>query len=292
MNNKALGKGLSALIPKRIEPENNTDKPMKRIIDIDIQQVHPSSYQPRQEFDAEKLQDLANSIREKGVIQPIVVRRNQQGRYELIAGERRWRAANLLKLNKIPAIIKDVDDEESMQLSLIENIQREDLNPVEQAQAYKKLIDKFGFTQERIAQTMGKARVTITNILRILKLPDEIREALKNNQLSFGHARALLEIENCQEQLAMAEKIIASEISVRELENLLKHRRSGQGPRHIKRSAEAYGLEPFIRNIEEHLQRVLGTKVRIHRARKRGRIEIEFYSHEDLERIVEVIQRQ
>ncbi|MFQ5681451.1 MAG: ParB/RepB/Spo0J family partition protein [Candidatus Omnitrophota bacterium] len=292
MNNKALGKGLSALIPKRIEPENNTDKPMKRIIDIDIQQVHPSSYQPRQEFDAEKLQDLANSIREKGVIQPIVVRRNQQGRYELIAGERRWRAANLLKLNKIPAIIKDVDDEESMQLSLIENIQREDLNPVEQAQAYKKLIDKFGFTQERIAQTMGKARVTITNILRILKLPDEIREALKNNRLSFGHARALLEIENCQEQLAMAEKIIASEISVRELENLLKHRRSGQGPRHIKRSAEAYGLEPFIRNIEEHLQRVLGTKVRIHRARKRGRIEIEFYSHEDLERIVEVIQRQ
>ncbi|PIQ89186.1 MAG: hypothetical protein COV72_04390 [Candidatus Omnitrophica bacterium CG11_big_fil_rev_8_21_14_0_20_42_13] len=292
MEKKALGKGLSALIPEKINKQILDFKPGDGIINLKITQIVPNPYQPRKEFDAKTLQDLAASIKEKGFIQPIIVRKQAEGRYELIAGERRFRAANILQYNEIPAIIKNVNDEESLEISLIENIQREELNPVEQAQAYQELIDKFRFSQEKIAQAMGKARTTINNTLRILKLPQKIQEYIRKNLLSFSHARTLLEIGEEKEQISLAEKIISSELSVRELENILKHKRSfGDKAKEKKRHA-AVGSDPYVSAAAEELQHILGTKVRIIQAKKRGRIEIEFYSAQDLERILRVVKNK
>lgn len=287
MEKKALGRGLSALIPERVL-EKSAKAEAGGIVNLKIAEILPNPYQPREDFDEHGLEELAASIKEKGFIQPIIVRKNQVGKYELVAGERRLRAANLLRHNEIPAIVKEANDEESLELALIENIQREDLNPMEEARAYQKLMDKFNFTQEKISQVVGKARATVNNTLRILKLPQKIQEHIKKNLLSFSHARALLEIENTQEQLGLAEKIIASELSVRELENILKHRRQHRGK---KIKTVISHKEPHIRSIEEELQHILGTKVRIIQAKKRGRIEIEFYSLEDLERILGVLKK-
>jgi ParB family chromosome partitioning protein len=288
MEKKALGKGLGALIPEKIN-RFTEKKDTSEISNLNIDQIKPNPYQPRKEFNPEALQELTSSIKEKGVIQPILVRKKKDGEYELIAGERRLRAAKLLKLNKIPAIIKDVNDDETLALSLIENIQREGLNPVEEACAYQELITKFNFTQEQIAQVMGKARSTINNTLRILKLPQKIQEYIKKNLLSFSHARTLLEIEDRNEQIQLAEKIVASELSVREVENLLKQRR----PKETRRKKVLFQRrDPNIAAIEEELQHILGTRVRIVQHKKRGRVEIEFYSFEDLERILEVLKKQ
>ncbi|MDP1853657.1 MAG: ParB/RepB/Spo0J family partition protein [Candidatus Omnitrophota bacterium] len=286
---RALGRGLSALIPEKVLEKPELKEEIKGMVNLKIEQIMPNPYQPREEFNAQALEELAASIKEKGFIQPIIVRKSLDGKYELIAGERRLRAANLLRCNEIPAIIKEVNDEESLELALIENIQREDLNPLEEAQAYQKLVDRFGFTQEKIAQVVGKARATINNALRILKLPAKIQESIKKNLLSFSHARALLEIENKEEQQVLADKIISSELSVRELENILKHKRREKNK---KPKAAALQKEPHAVAVEEELQHILCTKVRIMQAKKRGRIEIEFYSPEDLERILGVLLKK
>ncbi len=279
MERRALGRGISALIPEK-ELERH-----EKIIYVQSDLVKPNPFQPREDFDAQSLEELTQSIKEKGVIQPILVRRRGDA-YELIAGERRLRACNSLGIKELPVIIREVTDRDSLEISLIENIQRQELNPIEEAHAYQYLIEKFQVTQEKISEVLGKARVTITNTLRLLKLPLEIQEELKKGRLSFGHGRTLLEIEDLNQQRRLAQEAIAKGLSVRELESLVKMRR----PRPPKRRMASAQREPYLAVIEEELQHILATKVRISKRKKRGAISIEFYSPEDLERIVSRIR--
>jgi ParB family chromosome partitioning protein len=280
MEKKALGRGISALIP-----EKETQKEEK-ILFLNTEQIRPNPHQPREDFGEQTLQELIQSIKEKGIIQPVLVRRKADA-YELIAGERRWRAACQLNLAQIPAIVKEVEDEESLELALIENVQREDLNPVEEARAYQFLINKFQMTQEKLAQIVGKSRVSITNTLRLLKLPQEIQKEIKRGRISFAHGRLLLEIDDVNEQRLMGQQILSNSLSVRELENLIrkyKHTRL----RHKKKVRRP---PSYIVFIQEELQHILGTKVQINQGRKRGFIQIEFYSQQDLERILEILKK-
>ena len=283
MERRALGKGLSALIPDKVAEGEGHKK--EEIIYVQSGQIKPNPFQPRENFDQLSIEELAQSIKEKGVIQPLLVRRRGDN-YELIAGERRFRASNILGLKEIPVIVRDVSDQDSLELALIENIQREGLNPIEEAHAYQHLMDKFKVTQEKISEVLGKARVTITNTLRLLKLPHEIQEEMKKGRISFAHGRALLEIEDANQQRKLVQDIISKGLSVRELENLIKSSR----PKLIKRKIGQGQREPLVAILEEQLQHALATKVRISKRKKRGHINIEFYSQEDLERIVNVIK--
>ena len=286
MERRALGKGLSALIPEKIidkTADNNVHK--EEIIYVQFGQIKPNPFQPREDFDQQSIDELAQSIKEKGVIQPLLVRRRGDN-YELIAGERRLRASNLLGLKEIPVIVREVSDQDSLELALIENIQREELNPIEEARAYQHLIDKFKVSQEKISEALGKSRVTITNTLRLLKLPHEIQVEMKKGRISFAHGRALLEIDDANHQRRLTQDIITKGLSVRELENLIKSNR----PKSIKRSIGTGQREPLVAILEEQLQHALATKVRISKRKKRGHINIEFYSPEDLQRIVNVIK--
>jgi len=282
MERKALGKGLGALIPER---ESGAGR--EEIMYVPISQIKPNPFQPREDFDQQGLEELAQSIKEKGVIQPLLVRRKGD-LFELIAGERRLRAANFLNIKELPIIVKNVEDKDSLEIALIENIQRQELNPIEEAHAFQHLIDKFGVTQEKIGEILGKSRVSITNTLRLLKLPHEIQQELKNGRISFGHARALLEIGDANQQRKLAQEAIAKDLSVRELENLIKSRR----PKMPKRHMAASSREPFLAVLEEELQHALATKVRIAKRAKRGHILVEFYSQEELERIVNLIRER
>ncbi len=282
MERRALGKGLSALIP---EQAIETGAHKEEIVYVQSGQIKPNPFQPREDFDQISIEELAQSIKEKGVIQPLLVRRRGDN-YELIAGERRFRATNLLGLKEIPVIVRDVSDQDSLELALIENIQREGLNPIEEAHAYQHLIEKFKVTQEKISEVLGKARVTITNTLRLLKLPHEIQVEMKKGRISFAHGRALLEIEDTNHQRKLVQDIISKGLSVRELESLIKSSR----PKSIKRNIGQGQREPLVAILEEQLQHALATKVRISKRKKRGHINIEFYSQEDLERIVNVIK--
>lgn len=284
MERKALGKGINALIPEKSEQES--ESPAIAVY-LKLDQIKPNPFQPRENFDPQALEELTQSIKEKGVIQPILVRR-QGDYYELIAGERRLRAATALNIAEIPAIVKDVADEDSLELSLVENIQREGLNPIEEARAYQYLIDKFNLTQEKISQVLGKARVTIANTLRLLKLPQEIQDDVRNNRISFAHGRALLEIEDPNQQRKLAYEVISNRLSVRELENLIKNQR----PKIIRQRVNQAVPELFLSVFEEELQHILATKVKITKRKKRGHIHIEFYSQADLERIVNKIRLQ
>lgn len=279
MERKALGKGISALIPERESGHKD------EIIYVQTGQIKANPFQPREDFNSQSIEELAQSIKEKGVIQPLLVRRKGDY-YELIAGERRLRAAHLLNLKELPIIVKDVEDKDSLEMALIENIQRESLNPIEEAHAYQYLIDKFQVTQEKISEVLGKARVSVTNILRLLKLPQEIQLEIKNGRLTFAHGRALLEIEDANQQRKLAQEAIAKELSVRELENLIKTHR----PKGIKRRMAQASREPYLAVLEEELQHILATKVRISKRKKRGHILIEFYSQEDMERILNIIK--
>jgi len=282
MERRALGKGLGALIPEQVV-EGGVHR--EEIVYVQSGQIKPNPFQPREDFDQTSIEELAQSIKEKGVIQPLLVRRRGDN-YELIAGERRFRATNILGLKEIPVIVREVSDQDSLELALIENIQREGLNPIEEAHAYQHLMDKFKVTQEKISEVLGKARVTITNTLRLLKLPHEIQEEMKKGRISFAHGRALLEIEDTNHQRKLVQDIISKGLSVRELESLIKRSR----PKLLKRKIGQGQREPLVAILEEQLQHALATKVRISKRKKRGHINIEFYSQEDLERIVNVIK--
>jgi ParB family chromosome partitioning protein len=286
MERRALGKGLSALIPnKMVDKTVDGNVHKEEIVYVQFGQIKPNPFQPREDFDQQGIDELAQSIKEKGVIQPLLVRRRGDN-YELIAGERRLRASNLLGIKNIPVIVREVSDQDSLELALIENIQREGLNPIEEAHAYQHLIDKFQVSQEKISEALGKSRVTITNTLRLLKLPHEIQVEMKKGRISFAHGRALLEIDDANHQRRLMQDIISQGLSVRELENLIKSNR----PKSIKRSIGAGQREPLVAILEEQLQHVLATKVRISKRKKRGHIHIDFYSPEDLQRIVNVIK--
>jgi ParB family chromosome partitioning protein len=268
----ALGKGLNALLPEKGE----------EVLYLDIDRIMPGKQQPRKFFNESSLKDLSSSIKEKGVLQPIIVSRTGDGAFTLIAGERRWRAAILAGLKKIPALIKNVASKDSLEIALIENIQREDLNPVETAEAFHRLIRDFNLTQEELSARVGKERATIANYLRLLKLPEEIKSMLYNGSLSMGHARALLSIEGRAVQIEAARRVIRKGLSVREAELLSK--------RATKPAGKTPQKDPQISSLEEKLIRKLGTKVRIiQKNRKSGRVEIEYYSLEELDRLLEVL---
>jgi ParB family chromosome partitioning protein len=277
MERKALGKGIGALIPDG--PFSTT---RAEVLSVPVAKIRPNTLQPREQFDEQKIADLAHSIREKGVIQPLLVRR-QGDSYELIAGERRLRAAQSLNIQEVPVIVKDADDLNALELALIENIQREDLNPIEEAHAYQYLLDKFQLTQERIAEVMGKARVSITNVLRLLRLPADIQEGIKQSMISYGHGRVLLELDDPGLQRLLMQEVVVKGLSVRALESRIKSLRN-KGRRRIGRSAQQ--VDPQIRACEEMLQHKLSTRVRIQKKHKRGTIEIEFYSDDDMMRII------
>ena len=278
MQKKVLGKGLRALMP-----EKAIERGIK-VMNLKIEEIDFSQVQPRQEISPGKLEELIASIREKGVIQPVLVRPKEDG-YELIAGERRLRAARKLGFTQLPAIIKDVEDSEALQLSLIENIQREDLNPLEEAQAYEQLISKFGFTQEKIARMVGKNPSSVSNSLRLLKLPKEIQSALRKGMITMGHARSILALKGLDMQGHIFKRTVAQNLSVRELESLVAKRLGGTAKR-----KRALLRDPHLVALEEQLQRVLGTKIKIIAGRKRGRIVLEYYSLNDLERIIKLLK--
>jgi ParB family chromosome partitioning protein len=279
MERRALGRGLSALIPEK-ETEHKDE-----IIYVQTDQIKPNPFQPREDFNTQSIEELAQSIKEKGVIQPLLVRRKGDF-YELIAGERRLRAASVLNLKELPIIIKDVEDKDALEMALIENIQRQELNPIEEAHAFQFLIDKFEVTQEKISEVLGKSRTSVTNTLRLLKLPQEIQEELKKGRISFAHGRALLEIEDVNQQRRLVQLVISRDLSVRELESLIKRHK----PAGFKRKISQGTRDPYVLALEEELQHLLGTKVRVTKGKKRGSILIEFYSQQDLERIVNLFR--
>lgn len=276
MEHRALGRGINALIPEHDFTE--------KVIRLAVDQIEPNPLQPRETFDPQDMEDLVGSIKEKGVIQPVLVRRRGD-KFELIAGERRFRAAKALNLESVPALVKDVDDRDSLELALIENIQRQSLNPIEEARAYKYLIEKFQLSQDEVSQVLGKARATVANVLRLLRLPPEIQDEIKSGRISFGHGKALLEVEDVNQQRRLSQMAISKSLSVRELETAIKHLRK-PGRRLSVRTAT---LDPMVTVLEQQLQQVLATRVRIVKKKKRGSIVIEYYSSDDLNRIVEKI---
>ncbi|MEW6675877.1 MAG: ParB/RepB/Spo0J family partition protein [Nitrospirota bacterium] len=271
----ALGKGLEALIPERGE----------EILYLDIDRIFPGEGQPRKVFKDATLKELSASIKERGVIQPIIVSRVGDGTFRLVTGERRWRAATIAGLKKIPAMIKDIASRDSLEIALIENIQREDLNPIETAEAFSRLMNEFNLTQEELSYKVGKDRATVANYLRLLKLPDEIKSLIYDGSLSMGHAKAILAIDGRTNQIEAARKIIKKGLSVREAEALSK--RLSSPP--VLRPATYASKDPQITSLEEKLIRNLGTKVRILHKGKKGKIEIEYYSLEELDRLLEIL---
>jgi ParB family chromosome partitioning protein len=286
MQHSVLGKGLSALIPDKVDFLNEEIK-SENVTTIKTEMIRDHAMQPRANYDPEKLEELKASIKEKGILQPILVR-PVEGGYEVVAGERRLRAARALNLEEVPAVVRNVSAEEALILALIENVQREDLNPIEAAQAFKRLSDDFHMSHEDIAQAVGKERSTITNILRLLNLPTDIRESVAAAKISMGHARALLAIEDASSQKKIFNRIVSKGMSVRELENLINLQLEGIVRQKILK-ARPRDHEMVL--LEDELQRLLGTKVRILAKKKRGKIVIEFYSLDDFDRILSLLKR-
>jgi ParB family chromosome partitioning protein len=276
----ALGKGLGALLPEFGQAESKT------LLYCGIEEIIPNRSQPRKHFDESKLQELAESIKEKGILEPLIVRKTDQG-YELIVGERRWRAAQKAGLKEVPVVVKEAEGREALEISLIENLQREDLNPIEAAEAFKHLIEEFNISQEDLSKRIGKDRTTIANTLRLLKLPIEIRNQLLQNRITSGHARAILSLESKEKQKELCALIIKKGLSVREAEALAK--RWSEKPKKATLVKRKGDLESQLGSLQDSLRKYLGTKVQITQKGKRGKIEIEYYSHQELERIVEAI---
>jgi len=286
---KRLGKGLGALIPEMSTEEKEQGKVPERIREVEVASVKPNPFQPRETFDPIALNELKQSITENGVIQPITVR-EAGGGYELIAGERRLRAVSELGHRHIPAYVIIVEsDQQMIELALIENIQRENLNPVDEARGYQTLLTECKLTQDEVAKRVGKDRSTITNFLRLLKLPEKIQESLRDEEITQGHARALLGVEDPAEQLTIWKQILKKKLSVRQVEKLAKKDKSAPAKKPQK---IAQKQSPYIRETEDKCRNILGTQVRILESNdgKSGKLEIEYYSSEDLERIVELLE--
>jgi len=282
---RGLGRGLESLIPPPIvqaEPAS-TEGTGYRMIPVD--KIIPNRLQPRGVFDEEKLRELSDSIREQGVLQPIAISPLPDGRFELIAGERRLRASRMAGLESVPAVIKKVDDEGMLALSLIENIQREDLNPIEEAHAYKELMELFGCTQDDVAKKMGRSRVAIANSVRLLNLPQLIQEDVAGGRYSAGHARAILAVEKIHDRLKLRERILRETPTVRDVEKMVQYYVSGGNKRGRRKTA----LSPQLTEIADNLKQFLGTKVQIEQKGAGGRITIDFYSQQDLDRIYTTI---
>ena len=283
---KGLGKGLDIMIPEHISNNSISETSnVSRETLIKINEIEPNRSQPRKKFDEESLQELADSIKKFGVIQPLILQKKDK-HYEIIAGERRWRAARLAGLKEVPAIIKDYSPQEAVEIALIENIQREDLNPIEEAQTYQRLINEFNLTQEEVAERVSKSRTAVTNSMRLLKLDQRIQQMLIDDMLTSGHARALLAIEDKDKQYQLARKICDEKLSVRDTEQLVKKLLKEKSS--VKKTETAVDYNLMYREIENKIRNVIGTKVSIHQKNKKGVIEIEFYSNDELERIIDM----
>lgn len=290
---RGLGKGLDALIPVSSDVKNNKkmgvtgekEKGPETLVKITM--VEPNREQPRKTFDEDALNELAESIKQFGLLQPILVQ-DRKDHYEIIAGERRWRAAKIAGLKEVPVIIKDLTEQEIVEISLIENIQRENLNPIEEALAYKKLLNEFHLKQEEVAERVSKSRTAVTNSMRLLKLEEEVQKMVVDEMITTGHARALLGIEDGEQQIACAKKIVDEKLSVRDIEKLVKNMNK---PAKEKKPAKENNVDFVYQDIEEKLKVSLGTKVSVTaKENGAGKIEIEFYSHEDLERLMEILK--
>ena len=275
-----LGKGLGALML-----ENNTDS-MVSTDTLAVNDIIPNKEQPRKTFDEAALQELADSIKQHGVLQPLLVRPLTTGGYQLVAGERRWRASRLAELKEVPVIIKELSDTEAMEIAIIENLQREDLNPIEEAEGLQALIDKCGFTQEEVATSVGKSRPAITNALRLLRLPEEVRQMTKDGDISAGHARALLAFDNEPMMLECAKQIVDKKLTVRDVEKMAKRPKTSK----IKDSG-GKARDSFYDEVELALSDALGTKVKVYNGRNKGTLEIEFYTLDDLKNIANAIAK-
>ncbi|MHC1723403.1 MAG: ParB/RepB/Spo0J family partition protein [Aminipila sp.] len=296
--NRGLGRGLEQLFSaveinasevsnnnQSIEENVNEEPNSNSILYLDINEIKPNVNQPRKRFDDEKIDELATSIETYGVIQPIVLRKSDVG-YEIIAGERRWRAARKANLKKVPCILKELTEEENMVISIIENMQREDLNPIEEAEALQQMIERFGLSQEQVSKSVGKSRPYITNALRLLKLPFEVRAYVLEGKLTNGHARAIAGIEDETMQVVVADKAVEEGLSVREVENLAKTIGEPKTKKHTEKRIKS----PDVLKVEEELKEVLGTKVSLKHSGNKGKIEIEYYNREDLERLIEFLR--
>ncbi|HIZ93555.1 ParB/RepB/Spo0J family partition protein [Flavonifractor sp. An112] len=281
---RGLGRGLGALLGDAALQSQEGGS-----LSLPISQVEPGLKQPRKRFDEESLQDLADSIRTHGVIQPLTVRRLASGYYQIIAGERRWRAAKLAGLTEIPAVIIEADDRKVMELGLIENLQREDLNPVEEANGYKVLMDEYGLTQEEVAQRVGKSRPAVANALRLLALPDPVHQLLEEGKLSAGHARAILAAPTGELQKKLAQKVIAEDLSVRQTEALAK--RLAAGEKEPPSPPPGPDLSIYLRAAEKSLAARFGRKVNIISGKKKGKIELEYYNPEDLNTLLDLLEQ-
>lgn len=289
-----LGKGLDSLIPENtivtMNKENqdqDTDVNRETIM-VDIQKVEPNRDQPRKNFDEDSLLELSDSIRQFGVLQPLIVQ-DKEGYYEIIAGERRWRAAKMAKLKEIPVIIKNFSEQEIVEISLIENIQREDLNPIEEALAFKRLLEDFHLKQDEVAERVSKSRTAVTNSMRLLKLSEKVQQMVIDDMLTTGHARALLGIDDPDKQYSMAQEIFDKKLSVRETEKLVKKIQTEKNVAPEGKVVSEPQMDAVYQDLEEKMKTILGTKVSIHRKdSKKGKIEIEYYSPEELDRIMEL----
>ena len=306
-----LGKGIDALISptvkKEVEKERVVEKviekPVEKIVEkiievekpielhLKIDEIEPNRLQPRKNFDEDALQELSESIKQFGLIQPIIVKKRENF-YEIIAGERRWRAARIAGLKEVPVIVKEYDDQESMEIAIVENLQREDLNPIEEAQAYRRLIEEFGLKQDEAAQRVSKSRTAVTNAMRLLKLDERVQQMVIDDMISGGHARTLLAIEDKEEQYAMAMIVFDNKMSVRETEKLVRNYLKKEKEKSTSDKKEDFSqMETIYHQLEERMKSVIGSKVAIHSKNyKKGKIEIEYYSNDELERIIDLIE--
>ena len=294
---KGLGKGLDALIPESSARKNAKTEVEKQVVIekvikkeevmVKISEVEPNRNQPRKNFDEDALLELSESIKQFGIIQPLVVQKRKDY-YEIIAGERRWRAAKMAGLKEVPVIIKDYTDQEIVEISLIENIQREDLNPIEEAQAFKRLLTEFHLKQDEVAEKVSKSRTAVTNSMRLLKLDERVQQMVIDDMLSTGHARALLTTDDKEQQYSLANKIFEEKMSVREVEHMMQ---ALQKPKTEKKRKEEVPNKFIYEDVEEKLENILGTKVSVnHKKNNKGKIEIEYYSNEELERLLELFE--
>ena len=306
-----LGKGIDALISPTVKKEADKEKVVEKVIEkpvekivekivevekpvelyLKIDEIEPNRLQPRKNFDEDALQELSESIKQFGLIQPIVVKK-QENYYEIVAGERRWRAARIAGLKEVPVIVKEYNERESMEIAIVENLQREDLNPIEEAQAYRRLIEEFGLKQDEAAQRVSKSRTAVTNAMRLLKLDERVQQMVIDDMISGGHARTLLAIENKEEQYAMAMLVFDNKMSVRETEKLVRtHLTTGEEKKTSEKKEDFSQMETIYHQLVERMKSVIGSKVAIHsRNYKKGKIEIEYYSNDELERIIDLIE--
>lgn len=289
---RGLGKGLDSLIPAAVSKAESVGTEVKQEenaqgIYVKITKVEPNREQPRKNFDEDALQELADSIKQYGIVEPLIVQ-DRKTYYEIIAGERRWRAAKLAGLKEVPVIIRNYTEQEIVEISLIENIQREDLNPIEEAQAYKRLLTEFNLKQDEVAERVSKSRTAVTNSMRLLKLCDEVQQMIIDDMITTGHARALISIEDPEQQYTIAQKVFDEKLSVRDVEKLVKNLNKPEKAK--KEPVEDKALEAVYQDLEEKLKQSLGTKVSIaSKGNGSGKLEIEFYTHDDLEKITDLL---